>query len=32
MTGLFRDTSMRAFMIGFIVAGIPMALSAGLFS
>jgi hypothetical protein len=32
MIALFRTDYIRAFIIGFIVAGVPMAASTGLFS
>lgn len=32
MLSLFRDTYLRAFLIGFAVAGIPLAISTGLLS
>ena len=32
MIALFRTDYVRAFVIGFLVAGVPMAASAGLFS
>ena len=32
MITLFRDSYLRAFLIGFAVAGVPMAISTGLFS
>jgi hypothetical protein len=32
MTVLFRTDYFRAFIIGFVVAGVPMAVSTGLFS
>jgi hypothetical protein len=32
MISLFRDSYLRAFLIGFAVTGLPMAFSTGLFS
>jgi hypothetical protein len=32
MLSLFRDGYFRAFLVGFVIAGVPMATSAGLFS
>lgn len=32
MAALFRDSFVRAFVIGFAVVGIPMAISTGLFA
>ncbi len=32
MPSLFRDTYFRAFLIGFAVTGLPLAVSTGLFS
>ena len=32
MTALFRDSFVRAFVLGFAVVGIPMVISTGLFA
>ena len=32
MLTLYRDGFVRAFVIGFVVAGVPMAVATGLFS
>ena len=32
MIALFRTDYVRAFVIGFLVAGVPMAMSTGMFS
>jgi hypothetical protein len=32
MLALFRDSYLRAFLIGFAVAGVPMAVATGVFA